>query len=375
MGNKIIGDEKSHQLYGSTKSPMKKPGFERRMTMNTKKLNLVNELDNLKLFRKNNKHMESTISLEHALKNHYILGDLDEKIREEIVKELPLYQVESKTTIIKEGTFGEYFYIIDEGNLDVYHNNTLLKSLNDGDTFGEIGLIYDCERSATVITAKKCYIFVMDGKLFQKLLELMNKRNTSEYMNFLNNHKHTALLDIDQKMALSNYYIKMTFKSGQMILREGDVSNSIFIIKEGEVEIKSKEKTVRVIKKGDFFGEISWLLNTFRTKSVYSKGKCIVYTISKFNYQNHICAGKLKEQIIDYHIKSSIANSEIFRKFNIKLMSNAIGVFTTKYFTKGEVILKDDYDLSSKIIFVITGAMVNVRLLKNYINILLLILY
>ncbi|MBE7413476.1 MAG: cyclic nucleotide-binding domain-containing protein [Leptospiraceae bacterium] len=53
----------------------------------------------------------------------------------------------------------------------------------------------------------------------------------------------------------------VSLKSGEVIFREGDSENSMYVILQGSVEIyfkiKAQETRVAILKKGDFFGEMA----------------------------------------------------------------------------------------------------------------------
>ena len=65
-----------------------------------------------------------------------------------------------------------------------------------------------------------------------------------------------------------------------MFYSENDVANCLYIIKEGEVECIIKGKCVRILKKGDYFGEKSLLLESTRTIDVIVGTPCICLSIS-----------------------------------------------------------------------------------------------
>lgn len=328
--------------------------------------NFVKEISNMKLFRKNSKNMEGTLTLETSLKNHFLFSDLDEKIIQEMVSDIPLYQVDSKVKIIQEGTYSDYFYIIEEGAFEVSQNNIFLKTLNDGECFGDISLLFKCPRTATITCVKKSYVYVLNREEFLGIVKHLSNKNSDEFMSYLNNTKYSNFLDSTIKAHMISYMIKLSYKPGQLIIKEGDVSNSVFLIKDGEVEVKSKEKSIRILKKNDFFGEYSILIDSLRTKTCIAKTKTVLYAIPKrdiFELDDNI-----KDFINDLHIKMIIQNSEIFRKLNMKILNNFKGIFSNKKFSKGEIVLNEDYDLSSKIIFVLNGTLVNYKTKEIFCN-------
>ncbi|MCC6275516.1 MAG: cyclic nucleotide-binding domain-containing protein [Leptospiraceae bacterium] len=70
----------------------------------------------------------------------------------------------------------------------------------------------------------------------------------------------------------------INLKSGEIIFREGESENSMYIILEGCVEIyftiKAKETRLAVLKKGDFFGEMA----LFRAKPRTATARAVLDT-------------------------------------------------------------------------------------------------
>ena len=81
----------------------------------------------------------------------------------------------SGDTIIKEGTFGDTAYILKKGIIDVLkkteHKDLLLASLEAEEIFGEMGLIEDKPRSATIIAKSEVFVDEITREDFMGLLE------------------------------------------------------------------------------------------------------------------------------------------------------------------------------------------------------------
>jgi CRP-like cAMP-binding protein len=72
--------------------------------------------------------------------------------------------------LIKEGTRGREFFVILEGTVDVRRDTRLLLPLGPGDFFGEIALVADTPRTATVTTVTPVRALVVGAREFRQLL-------------------------------------------------------------------------------------------------------------------------------------------------------------------------------------------------------------
>lgn len=81
------------------------------------------------------------------------------------------------------------------------------------------------------------------------------------------------LLDDKERNILASQLDIVRFKAGEMVFSYGDPGDSLFVIRDGEVEVFFKDDTggrivLETARSGDFFGELSLLDNGPRTASV-----------------------------------------------------------------------------------------------------------
>jgi len=74
---------------------------------------------------------------------------------------IPL-RVEPGSVIVREGDAGDRFYIVAEGDLDVTQSGAALTSLGPGGYFGEIALLRDVSRTATVTARTDAVLYALD---------------------------------------------------------------------------------------------------------------------------------------------------------------------------------------------------------------------
>jgi len=101
-----------------------------------------------------------------------------------------------------------------------------------------------------------------------------------------------------------------TYEEGQAVFLEGDIGETLHVIKEGKVYIRKlidpesgKDKLLATLTAGDFFGEMSIYSGEKRSASVIAAGECVVFSITKADYD------RLLES--DYHLASALSQSII----------------------------------------------------------------
>lgn len=170
--------------------------------------------------------------------------------------------------VVSQGQLGDNFYFVLAGSqqvLDASHDPpALLATLEGGDFFGEMSIIRNVERNATVRTRSSSVLFRLPGELFLEFVEAnglkerferiwLSRSIISEVVIFRNLHPHA-------KHELSLLGTEQTFRKGDTIIRQGGKSDDFFIITRGQAEVVKKnrrgDESVRTkLSRGDFFGE------------------------------------------------------------------------------------------------------------------------
>jgi CRP/FNR family transcriptional regulator, cyclic AMP receptor protein len=73
-------------------------------------------------------------------------------------------------TLTREGSRGREFFVILEGSAEVRRNGQLIGSLCGGDFLGEVALVTDVPRTATVTTTTPVHVLVVATREFRQLL-------------------------------------------------------------------------------------------------------------------------------------------------------------------------------------------------------------
>mgnify|MGYP001556425402 CR=1 FL=1 len=83
--------------------------------------------------------------------------------------------------------------------------------------------------------------------------------------------------EIDEILAASTMF---TYEAGQVIIDEGDIDNTFYIIALGQAEVRKGSKLINTLDKGDCFGEIGFLTSAKRTATVSAATKVLALKVN-----------------------------------------------------------------------------------------------
>ena len=202
----------------------------------------------------------------------------------------PISQLEFEAgqEIIKQGDKGDKFYVLDEGTCDISiaGKGSVLKATK-GIAFGELALLHNAPRAATVTTESMVTAWYIDELTFKSILMGKSKQDSEDYQTFLKGVPILKGLDDAQITELAGCLKEAEYAAGKIIIAEGDEGNSFFIIRDGEVKCTKSGKSDEVsrrLKRGDFFGELALLSADKRQASVTAVGDTTVLMIARAEF-------------------------------------------------------------------------------------------
>jgi hypothetical protein len=179
----------------------------------------TSELDVLDIIRMNNLGYEDYDLIDNCLFRHFFMRSLDKEPRGEIIKGMMLAQIEANKILFRQGSLGNYFYIVKEGALGLFINNTQTKTFTKGESFGELALLHGASRSGTVKSKTACQLWLLERKHFRKVMEHINQANYEENIRFINSIPILSSLDDDIKSVFASSLVKEFYEEGNHILR------------------------------------------------------------------------------------------------------------------------------------------------------------
>jgi serine/threonine-protein kinase len=103
---------------------------------------------------------------------------------------------------------------------------------------------------------------------------------TEDLADYINNVPFFENFTKEQVQEIMNASQVLKVKKGQVVLTEGEIDDSFFIILSGSVAVKRTEKNIATIKRGDCFGEMAYLQGQSRMATILAETDCILLKIN-----------------------------------------------------------------------------------------------
>ena len=321
-----------------------------------KKLSLEeNELNGATLEKRSHTSKEKS-EMRATLMHHFLFSSLPIKGINVLLTKCSLYSYEAESIVFTQNSNGNFFYLISAGSVEVIVNGIRKSTISKGGYFGELALLHDTLRTATVRTLAPTQLWVLSREDFKSAVQTVITSKYIENKQFLEGVHFFQILTPPQKEAMLGLLVLQEFEPGAKILLEGDPGEIFYIIKKGTVSCSTKGQELRKLSSGDFFGEQAVIYSTKRTATVTAVTKVSVLSLGADDL-TLVFESKLQDIIYKNSQRIAMERSSVFRYFTKAQMEACIHLMKIVSFGEGEQVFTNGEVLGDKAIFVVKGCL------------------
>lgn len=208
-----------------------------------------------------------------AMKDNVLFMNLDHEHKAQILTEMYRCEIKQGINAIIQGELGDNLYIVESGEFDVFVNGKMVAKRGKGTCFGELALMYNSPRAATVTAATDSVVWVVDRFTFRRIVSDVSERKFALYVSFLKKVELLSPLAEYERKKIAEALEEVALNVGQVVFKQGDEGDAMYIVYSGEVRIVKKETGMtetmeldRVVT-GGYFGERALITNEPRAAS------------------------------------------------------------------------------------------------------------
>ncbi|XP_056288963.1 cGMP-dependent protein kinase 1-like [Pseudoliparis swirei] len=218
--------------------------------------------------------------------------------------------------VIQEGDDGSTVYVLEEGMVEVSKQGQKICSIGQGTVFGELAILYNCTRTATVTALTDIKLWAIDRHGFQTIMMRTCLIKLSQYTDFLRSVPSFKELPEDVLSKLADVLEETHYSDSDYLIRQGATGDTFFIISEGQVKVTQQDspggepQEVKTLRKGDWFGEQALKGEDVRSASLTAVGDVTCLVIDRELFTQLIGGledGNTKQSDIDEFESSTVA--------------------------------------------------------------------
>ena len=227
----------------------------------------------------------------------FIFNSLEDKELKTVIDSFEEKRYKAGQNVITQGEEGDVLYLVDSGELDcekVFKSGdppTHLKIYKAGESFGELALLYNAPRAATIRAKTDCTCWALDRECFNNIVKDAAMKKREKYENTLKKVEILESVDPYELGQICDALKAVIFKKGEYIIKQGEKGDIFYILDEGQahaekvLEEGKKAENVKSYESGGYFGELALLKGEPRAASVVADTNCKCLSLDRMAFK------------------------------------------------------------------------------------------
>jgi cAMP-dependent protein kinase regulator len=284
--------------------------------------------------------------IDNSLADNFIFASLTPRERRNLIDAMMMETIPSGSAIIQQGRVGDYFYVLEEGNINFIVDGQHVGSCSRGASFGELALLYNCPRAATCLATTDCRLWKVDQRTFRHMLAKNTSNQQKDIRDVLRKVPFLSQLEERIFIKITDALTSVSFPVGERIINKGDVGEVFYILRDGTVKVHDigfgdSQYVDQILGPGDWFGERALLTGEPRVANVTALTPCTTLCLSRDTFEKTL--GSL-QGLIDHSMKKRVLMGvPIFAHshFQPYEMSRLTDLVMEVEFKKGDVLAEE----------------------------------
>ena len=227
----------------------------------------------------------------------FIFNSLEDKELKTVIDSFEEKKFPAGQNVITQGDEGDVLYLVDSGELDcekVFKAGdppTYLKTYKPGESFGELALLYNAPRAATIRAKTDSTLWALDRECFNNIVKDAAMKKREKYENTLKKVEILKSIDPYELGQICDALKTVYFKKGDIIIKQNDRGDVFYFLDEGECHAEKvfeegkPAENVKQYKSCDYFGELALLKGEPRAATIIADTDCKLLSLDRMAFK------------------------------------------------------------------------------------------
>uniref|UniRef100_A0A183CDR6 Cyclic nucleotide-binding domain-containing protein n=1 Tax=Globodera pallida TaxID=36090 RepID=A0A183CDR6_GLOPA len=203
-----------------------------------------------------------------AILSNEFLRQLDSEEIGQMIDRMRPVQMEVGTQIVRQGELSSELFVLEEGRVQVTKDRRFVRIMEGPCVFGELAILYHCERTATVIALSHCRLWALHRTAFHTVMVHNAKSRQEQSFNHLKRspklpthfgcRQLSTLLGEGQLLALAGQ-VREEFWQLRTEVERTQIRGRIYVITKGRITVRRRPSNdsppeLSVLTVGDAIG-------------------------------------------------------------------------------------------------------------------------
>jgi CRP-like cAMP-binding protein len=228
-----------------------------------------------------------------------LFGSLDPGVLRRLLNQVEVIDLAPGGQFFRQGDPSDRLCVVVEGAVVPVAEEarrTRLSVLESGDFFGEIGLLADQPRNATVEALVETRLLAFDRPLVWKLLRehgpmlgvLLRALRERLIDRLVRTSPFFAVFAKASRNAVARQFRLLEVRENAIVIQQGLTEQGLFVVLAGELDVIAEgvdgDKTLAMLQAGEIFGEMSTLYQQPAIATVMARKKCWLLGLSSARF-------------------------------------------------------------------------------------------
>ena len=247
-----------------------------------------------RVIKKNDDQMQR---IKARILQSFLFSNLEQTDIKVVIDSMEEKVYKPEENIIVQGENGDCLFVIETGELNCFKRFTkdgeekLVKQYGPGDAFGELALLYNAPRAATVKAKTECVLWAVDRETFNNIVKEAAQKKREQYENFLKSVDILSQVDAYELGQIADALKTCNYNAIDYVLKEGEMGDVFYIVVEGNaIATKTLEPgkppvEVKSYVKGQYFGELALIKGEPRAANIVATTNLKLISLDRLSFK------------------------------------------------------------------------------------------